>query len=227
MSKVELIKKEIDEILLEKEKNYMSLGQANKLLFENGLITEVQKKDQYLKKLLESGKIENAIRTEKSPRQWRIFLSDKSLNKKENKTEKKSLTKNHPNSINKNSNNLSKNKIDFKNYDWKKISYGVLILIFVFVIVLESNDDSYDSNSILAYNYAKDYVKEKLKAPSTAKFPDTFEKKDHVNNLGNGRYLIKSWVESQNSLGALIRSRWSCKIIFKDDQVLAKNLRIQ
>ena len=111
--------------------------------------------------------------------------------------------------------------------NWKKISIGVLILIFAFVIFLESDDDSYDSDSILAYNYAKDFVKEKLKAPSTAEFPNTFKKKDHVTNLGNGRYLIRSWVESKNGFGALTRSRWTCKIIFKDDQVYARDLKFE
>lgn len=45
-----------------------------------------------------------------------------------------------------------------------------------------------------------------LKAPSTAKFNSSplVEEKD-------GIYSIKSWVDSENSFGAMIRSSWSAK----------------
>ena len=225
MTKSEIFVKQIDKVLVERNKNYMSLGQANKLLFEKDLISESEKKNQYLKKLLESGEIKNANQTESSPRQWRIFLSDKRLKKKKKETPKKSLVKNQPDYTNK-----SPNKMDIKaknNYDWKKISIGVMILILAIIVFVESNKDTYDSDPILAYNYAKEFIKENLKAPSTAEFPSSYEKKNHVTNLGNGEYLIRSWVDSQNDFGAMIRSRWSCKIIFNNGKVQAKNIRIE
>lgn len=44
MTKSEILVKQIDKALVEKNKNYMTLGQANKLLFEKGLISESEKK---------------------------------------------------------------------------------------------------------------------------------------------------------------------------------------
>lgn len=223
MEKIEIIVKEIDKTLIEKSKNYMTLGQANKLLFDSNLITEDEKKNQFLKKLLEDGKIKNAKKTEISPRQWRIFLSDKKL--------KKEIEKNEKSNVRKKSNHTetkkNKRQINNNSYDWKKIIIGIIILIVFFSVIVESNKDNYDSDPILAYNYAKGFIKENLKSPSTAKFPGTFEKKDHVRNLGNGEYLIESWVDSQNSFGAMVRSRWSCKIIMKNERVKVENLRIE
>ena len=227
MTKSEIFVKQIDKVLVEKNKNYMTLGQANKLLFEKDLISESEKKNQYLKKLLESGEIKNASQTERSPRQWRIFLSDKNL-KKKNQPLKKSKKETYEKKTFSNqqiqTNNLNQMQ---NNNNWKWILGAIVALIF---IIGQFSDDDYetgDSDSILAYNYAQDFIKEQLKSPSTAKFPGTFEKKDHVRPLGNGQYQINSWVDSQNGFGAMIRSRWSCKIIFKNDQVQAENIRIE
>ena len=53
---------------------------------------------------------------------------------------------------------------------------------------------------------AQGFVIQSLKAPSTAKFPALpYE----VRDLGDGRYFIDSYVDSQNSFGAMIRSNWS------------------
>lgn len=53
---------------------------------------------------------------------------------------------------------------------------------------------------------AQQFVLQGLKSPSTAKFPPlTF----NVDDLGNEKYKIESYVDSQNSFGAMIRSNWS------------------
>ena len=177
MTKSEILVKQIDKTLVEKNKNYMTLGQANKLLFEKDFISESERKNQYLKKLLESGEIKNANQTERSPRQWRIFLSDKRLKKEKEEFPKKSHKKKQSNYVNK-----SLNKIDTEhknNYNWKKISIGVIILIIAISVFLESQKDTYNSDPILAYNYGKDFIKENLKSPSTAEFPSSYQKKDH------------------------------------------------
>ena len=83
--------------------------------------------------------------------------------------------------------------------------------IFAFIFLAFGSDDdnsssSTDTNKILAYNYAEDFVKQRLKSPSTAEFPSLFEKADHITELGNEEYRINSWVDSQNGFGATIRS---------------------
>lgn len=59
----------------------------------------------------------------------------------------------------------------------------------------------------MAYIMMKDFVKKRLKSPKTADFPGVWDGRgDHVTYLGNQRYKIVSYVDAQNSFGALIRN---------------------
>ena len=96
---------------------------------------------------------------------------------------------------------------------------GLLLLCWVTVSFLASSEDS-DAprdNSILAYNLAEECVKQRLKSPSTAEFAGLFEKKDHVTKIGPDKYQIRSYVDAQNSFGAMIRNQWSCTITLYND----------
>ena len=120
----------------------------------------------------------------------------------------------------------------------KKKNYGyifwIIIIAVIAVITFISNlkeDDSSSSsfsstNKFMAYSYAEDFVKKQLKSPSTAKFPRAVEERNgHIIILGNNRYAINSWVDSQNSFGATIRTRFSCIIIFEGDVVRCEDLK--
>ncbi len=64
-------------------------------------------------------------------------------------------------------------------------------------------------NKSMAYIMMEDFVKRKLKAPSTAEFPGIFDGKlDHVKSLGGQKYRIVSYVDAQNTFGAQIRTRF-------------------
>jgi hypothetical protein len=108
-----------------------------------------------------------------------------------------------------------------------------LLLIFTLSLLLPScfgGDDSsssYSSQDLLAFNYSEEFVKERLKSPSTASFPRSSEKRDYITKLGENKYLIEAWVDSQNSFGAMIRSNYSCTITFVDDKVRCENLVIE
>jgi hypothetical protein len=55
----------------------------------------------------------------------------------------------------------------------------------------------------------EDFVKQRLKSPSTAEFPGVFDGKlDHVTDLENQTYRIVSYVDAQNSFGAKIRTKF-------------------
>lgn len=62
---------------------------------------------------------------------------------------------------------------------------------------------------IEAFIECKSFVKNKLKAPTTAKFP--FSDYNAVNQ-GNGRYTIFSYVDSQNSFGAMLQTKYACQL---------------
>jgi hypothetical protein len=225
MSRIILLIKAIDKELIETNKNYLTLGQANKMLYEKGHITEFEKQNGFLKKLLENKEIKNSEQTESAPKQWRIFLSDKRLKRKKIIPKKKEPKETHfyENQVYEQKQVFSEQN----NISWKWIVGGIIALIFVFSQFSGNDNNSVDSDPILAYNYAKDFIKDRLKSPSTAEFPGTFEKKNHVTDLGNGVYQINSWVDSQNGFGAMIRSRWSCRISFIGGKVQAENISIE
>ncbi|MFT6865914.1 MAG: DNA-directed RNA polymerase subunit RPC12/RpoP [Cyclobacteriaceae bacterium] len=88
-----------------------------------------------------------------------------------------------------------------------------------------SNSPSGSTNKFLAYTYAEDFVKKKLKSPGTAEFPGTFEKADHITELRYNKYKIVSWVDSQNGFGAMIRTNFSCIIEFNGNEVSCNELQ--
>lgn len=111
------------------------------------------------------------------------------------------------------------------------IAFGIIFILFYLVRSCDdeksnSSNSSYTPNKFLAYTYAEDFVKQKLKSPSTAEFPGTLEKADHITELGNKKYRITSWVDSQNSFGATIRTKFSCVIEFEGNKVSCEKLII-
>jgi hypothetical protein len=61
-----------------------------------------------------------------------------------------------------------------------------------------------------AFYRAQEYVKARLKAPSTADFQSLFTA--DVRNLGSGKYQVISWVDAQNGFGAQIRTHFICSL---------------
>ena len=73
------------------------------------------------------------------------------------------------------------------------------------------------NQSGLAYIYARDYVKQFLKAPSPAKFPSYPWSGDaKVGYRGDGQYTVRAYVDAQNSFGAMIRTHFTCILQFHD-----------
>lgn len=68
------------------------------------------------------------------------------------------------------------------------------------------NDDP-----IGAFVMAQDFVKKMLKAPSTADFPIGTSDSTII-PLGNCIYQVESYVDSQNSFGAKIRSQYTASV---------------
>ena len=63
------------------------------------------------------------------------------------------------------------------------------------------------SNHVGAYVYMQQFVERKLKSPKTADFPGPASK--YCRPLGDYRYRVDAYVDSQNSFGALIRTKFS------------------
>lgn len=101
--------------------------------------------------------------------------------------------------------------------DNKTAGIGCLVIIGIIVIfsIFSSGGEKTpptdwrtEDNSNMAYNMSKDFVTQRLKSPSTAKFPSVFERDGHVVKGKDHQYMINSYVDSQNSFGATIRTKF-------------------
>lgn len=67
---------------------------------------------------------------------------------------------------------------------------------------------------------AEKFVKENgLKAPATADFgPCAENDSDTVSHVGEGEYIVSSYVDAQNSFGAQIRTRYVARLKYEGDR---------
>jgi len=67
-------------------------------------------------------------------------------------------------------------------------------------------------NKVEAFTMAEEFIKKRLKAPSTADFGGIFHDYQDPNQIvvyeGGGNYKVTIWVDAQNSFGAKIRSHF-------------------
>ena len=75
-----------------------------------------------------------------------------------------------------------------------------------------------------AFVASKDYVKTRLKSPATADFP--FLDFQHA-EMEDCQMLIRSYVDSQNGFGAMIRSNYDAVLEYKRDRWELVALRIK
>ncbi len=108
---------------------------------------------------------------------------------------------------------------------WPAVVGKLFLLLIVGIIVLtifsEDPDDTKKSTSNStsqtvgndqagAWASTKFFIKNELKSPKSADFP--WYSDQTVQHLGNGLYRVRSYVDAQNSFGALIRTHFEVKI---------------
>lgn len=71
---------------------------------------------------------------------------------------------------------------------------------------------------VFAWMVAEQEVKARLKSPSTAKFPFSAASKDVDIQKSGDTYVVKSYVEAQNSLGAVIKNNFTVKFTRDGDK---------
>ena len=79
----------------------------------------------------------------------------------------------------------------------------------------EQNEKIASDKGIDAFVMSQEFLKKKLKAPATAKFPD-YENKS-VQYLGDSIYTVVSYVDAQNTYGALLRSGYHCSLKYEGE----------
>lgn len=104
---------------------------------------------------------------------------------------------------------------------------GIAIIFFVIIlsfslIMSDENElqvnefgESYEADTLMACIMAQDFVKSKLKAPSTAEFQMCY--KATTTYQGSQNYYTTGYVDSQNGFGAMLRTEYTVKIVDNQD----------
>jgi hypothetical protein len=96
----------------------------------------------------------------------------------------------------------------------------IFTIVFFFIIFLvfkcscsqtdeQVSDNNEQNLKITALTAAQECVKERLKSPSSADFPWG---SDCVTKISDNTYVINSYVDSQNSFGAMLRTNFTCQV---------------
>ncbi|UJB63604.1 hypothetical protein YS110_01945 [Acidovorax sp. YS12] len=90
---------------------------------------------------------------------------------------------------------------------------GLIIIVLVsslgMWVMSEETTPKKKINDASAYVQCKNFVRERLRSPATADFPFM----EYTSwDMGNDTWVVKSHVDSQNGLGAMLRSNWHCKV---------------
>lgn len=93
------------------------------------------------------------------------------------------------------------------------ISVGIMVLCFY---SCQEKPKVLGEDQSGAYWITKEFVKKRLKAPSTAEFADFSA--STVVHQGDGIYSVRSYVDSENSFGAKIRIKFSAKVQEKENE---------
>ena len=93
------------------------------------------------------------------------------------------------------------------------------VVVFVGCLVSLTGDkdkrtelEQQHGSSTMAAIMCEDYVKQRLTSPGSADFASLLSGEVRIDSLGGGRYKVHSYVDAQNSFGALLRSQFVCRI---------------
>ena len=86
----------------------------------------------------------------------------------------------------------------------------IIMLIIAFAVASTYSQKTKIPDTLDAFIISQQFVTNRLKAPSTAKFPTLA--KSSVMELGDGRFKVVSYVDSQNSFGAMMRNNYVCVV---------------
>ena len=99
----------------------------------------------------------------------------------------------------------------------KSRAFGVVFVVaalaaLVFGYNACSSEDTEPVSEIDALIHSRDCVKKQLKSPSTAAFAPLAE--STVIKTNDSTFTVLSWVDSQNSYGAMLRNAYTCTVVY-------------
>jgi hypothetical protein len=89
---------------------------------------------------------------------------------------------------------------------------GFFALIWILGSLTGSSTPRPDHTTTDAYLICKKFVTDRLRAPSTATFPNSGDSNVHSVHRGGGTYDVTGYVDSQNGFGAMLRTTFNCSV---------------
>lgn len=90
----------------------------------------------------------------------------------------------------------------------------IAILLVIYFVQKGGTGNPSVAGRTEAFIACKLEIKDRLKAPSSADFP--YSGTATINDLGNQKFEVFSYVDAENSFGAKIRANWTCTVQFTD-----------
>jgi hypothetical protein len=96
---------------------------------------------------------------------------------------------------------------------------GIIFVIFICLVSRCSSDSSEPEvdkgDRIDAYLVCQDFVSEDLKSPATAEFASMSD--SIIKNTSGDSWSVTSYVDAQNSFGAMLRMYFVCDLTYRGD----------
>ncbi len=98
-----------------------------------------------------------------------------------------------------------------------------VIIVFIGIIMffgekdetIEQSNERTCNDHLSALLASQSIVKKNLKAPSTAQFPSSISKDTKIIFVSKCKHFVSSYVDAQNSFGAMLRSTYSMYIEYR------------
>lgn len=88
-----------------------------------------------------------------------------------------------------------------------------LIAIVIVATTLSACGGSHTGDRVGAWVVCKKFVSAQLKSPASAEFPEGYSQ--YTTALGDDKFKVVAWVDSQNSYGAMLRTNFSCEVEYQ------------
>ena len=103
----------------------------------------------------------------------------------------------------------------FRRYWWTLLIVAVIVL----VAALPNRDSAppLSEQRYIAHAACADFTRDRLRAPSTADFPEHDDRGVTVVHRVDGEWTVRSFVDSENGFGAKIRTAFVCTVSRNDN----------
>ena len=98
---------------------------------------------------------------------------------------------------------------------WWYVGLSIVAAIIVGLVLPKSSPMAEDEQAG-AKSVCREFVKDRLKSPASAKFPD--ESEAMATELLSVGWRVRGYVDSQNSFGAMLRSDYTCDVKLAADK---------